>query len=169
MARTKPNTLVITTANQAEEAMLSLARLTRKIKAIELDAQENIDTIKTNAVNEMEPLKATIKELGDAVCTYATLNKDQLFKGRKSLETPYGVFGWRKATKLLTIAKMNLSDVLERLRELNIMEAIKTKESVDKTVMRDWTDAKLQSVGMRRVVSDEFFLEPNDENVGGES
>lgn len=169
MARSKPKTLVIADANQADEAMLSLARLTRKIKAIELDAQENIDFIKKNSASEMEPLKASIKELGDALCTYATLNKDQLFKGRKSLETPYGVFGWRKATKLLTIAKMTLSDVLERLRELDITDAIKTKESVDKTAMRDWTDAKLQSVGMRRVVSDEFFLEPNDENVGGDA
>ena len=170
MARTKPNTLVITTGNQADEAMLSLARLARKIKGIELDAQENIDVIKANAANEMEPLKVTKKELENALCAYATMNKDQLFtKGRKSLETPYGAFGWRKATKLLTIAKMNLADVLERLRELDITDAIKTKESVDKTAMRGWTDAKLQTVGMRRVVSDEFYIEPNDDNVGGEA
>ena len=169
MARSKPNTLVITTANQAEEAMLSLARLSRKMKAIELDAKENIDVIKENAVAEMEPLKATRKELENAICAYATTNKDQLFNGRKSLETPYGLFGWRKATKLLTVAKMNLVDVLERLRELDITDAIKTKESVDKTAMRDWTDAKLQSVGMRRVSKDEFFIEPNEEALGGDA
>lgn len=169
MARSKPNTLVITTANQAEEAMLQLCRLGRKVKVIELDAQENIDQIKANATAEMEPLKASRKELENALCTYATVNKDQLFKGRKSLETPYGAFGWRKATKLLTIAKMTLAGVLERLHELDITEAIKVKESVDKTAMREWTDAKLQSVGMRRVVSDDFYIEPDESQLGGEA
>jgi phage host-nuclease inhibitor protein Gam len=168
MARSKPNTLVITTANQAEEAMLSLARLSRKMKGIELDAKENIDIIKENAVAAMEPLKATRKELENAICAYATTNKDQLFNGRKSLETPFGLFGWRKATKLLPLAKRTLADVLERLRELDITEAIKTKESVDKAAMRDWSDAKLESVGMRRQIKDDFFIEPNEESLGGE-
>lgn len=169
MARTKPKTEIIADAKQAEAAMLELAHLGRRIKAVEIDAQENIDQIKANAVEEMEPLKADKKRLEDALCTFATLNKDQLFSDRKSRETPYGVYGWRKATKLLTIAKMTLNDVLERLRELNITEAIKTKESVDKTAMREWPEARLQSVGMRRVSKDEFFIEPNEDSVGGEA
>jgi phage host-nuclease inhibitor protein Gam len=169
MARSKPKTLVIVNAKQAEAAMLELAHLGRRIKAVELDAQEIIDQVKANAAAEITPLQADRKELEDALCTFATMNKGKLFKDRKSRETPYGVFGWRKATKLLTIGKIKLADVLERLRELNLKEAIRVKESVDKTALADWPDARLESVGMRRVSKDEFFIEVNEESVGGEA
>lgn len=167
MARSKPKTMVIADPKQAEAAMMELARLSRQIKAVEIDAQENIDQIKANAVQQMEPLKSDRKALEDALCVYATLNKDELFKRRKSLETPYGLFGWRKATSLLTASKVKMADVLERLRELNIKEAIKVKESVDKTAMREWPDSRLETVGMRRVTKDEFFIEVAEDNVGG--
>lgn len=170
MARSKPKTMVVADPKQAEAAMLELAHLGRRIKAVEIDAQENIDQIKANAAAEMEPFQAGKKALEDALCTYATLNKDKLFnKGRKSRETPYGVFGWRKATKLLTLPKVVLADVLERLRELNIREAIRVKESVDKTALADWPDSRLETIGMRRVTKDEFFIEVAEDSVGGEA
>jgi phage host-nuclease inhibitor protein Gam len=169
MARSKPKAKVIADAKQAEAAMLELAQLGRQINAVEIDAAENIDLIKANAAAEMEPLKARQKELGNSLCIYATLNKDQLFKARKSQKTPYGVFGWRKATKIKPIPKMTLAQVLERLQELDIREAIAVKESVNKEAMRGWQDSKLKTVGMRRVVSDEFFIEPAEEELGGEA
>ncbi len=168
MARSKPKTTVVADPKRAEAAMLELAHLGRKIRAVEIDAQENIDQIKANATAEMEPLKKARKALEDALCTYATLNKNELFKERKSKETPYGVFGWRKATKLLTISKMKLTDVLERLHELNITEAIRRKEEVDKAAMADWPDSRLQTVGMRRVSKDEFYIEIAEDNLGGD-
>ncbi|WP_285907990.1 host-nuclease inhibitor Gam family protein [Pseudodesulfovibrio pelocollis] len=168
MARLKPKTTVIADKAQAEAAMMELGGLGRDITAIELDAQENIDLIKANAVAEMEPLQVRKKELEDALCTYATLNKGKLFKERKSLETPFGVFGWRKATRLLTASKVTLADVLERLRELGIREAIRTKESVDKTVLADWPDSRLEGVGMKRVSKDEFYIEIHEDTLGAD-
>ncbi len=164
--RSKPKTTVVSDQKQAEAAMLELAGLSRQIMGIGIDAQDRIDSIKKNAKDEMEPHQGRKKALEDALCTYATLNKNQLFSKRRSCETPFGVFGWRKATKLLTIAKMNLNMVLERLRELNIREAIKVKESVDKTAMQGWPDSRLESVGMKRVTTDEFFVEVADESLG---
>ena len=168
MARLKPTPTVIADKAQAEAAMMELAHLHRRLKALELDAQENIDLIKANAVAEMEPLQRERKSLEDALCTFATLNKSELFKGRKSRETPYGVFGWRKATKLLTLGKIKMVDVLERLRELNITQAIRVKESVDKTAMADWPDSRLEAVGMRRVSTDEFYIEIHEDTLGAD-
>lgn len=168
MARSKPKTLVIADPKQAESAMMELAGLARSVKAVEIDAQETIDQIKLNAKNEMEPLLGRKKDLESALCTYATLNKCELFDKRRSRSTPFGDFGWRKATKLIPMAKLKLADVLERLRELNIREAIRIKESVDKTAMVDWTDSRLEGVGMRRVTKDEFFIEIVEDNVAGD-
>lgn len=169
MARTKPKAEVIADAKQAEAAMLELAQLGRQINAVEIDATGNIDLIKANAAAEMEPLKARQKDIGKSLCLYATLNKDKLFKDRKSQKTPYGVFGWRKATKIKPIPEMNLAQVLERLQELDIKEAITVKESVNKEAMRGWPDSKLKTVGMRRVTGDEFFIEPVEEELGGDA
>ena len=162
MARSKPKATVVASEQQAVTVMLELAGLARDVKRIEIDAQENIDLIKENAAQELEPLQQRRKELEAALCTFATLNKAELFKGSKSRETPFGIYGWRKSTKLLTLPKIKLGDVLERLRELNIMEAIRRKEDVDKTVLAGWTDSKLESVGMRRTVNDVFYIDVKD-------
>lgn len=162
MARSKPKATVITTEKQASAAMQELAELTRGIKRIEIDAQETIDQIKSNAAEEKEPLLARAKELGAALCSFATVNRDQLFGKRKSLSTPFGTYGWRKATTLKTLAKITVADVLARLRELDLVSAIRTKEEVDKTAMADWTNSKLKSVGMGRVTKDEFYVDVKD-------
>jgi phage host-nuclease inhibitor protein Gam len=168
MARFKPKTTVVADSKQAEAAMCELAVVCRQIKSIEIDAKENIDLIKANASAEMEPLLDRKKELGNALGTYATLNKDKLFTKRKSVETPFGIFGWRKTTKLTTASKVTLADVLERLKKLGIREAIKTEESVDKSAMADWPDTRLKTVGMRRLVEDKFFADPKEDTLGAD-
>jgi phage host-nuclease inhibitor protein Gam len=146
--------------------MLELAQLHRDAERIRLDTEENIDQIKENARAEMEPILARKKTLEDAICTFATLNKGELFRQRKSLDTPYGPYGFRKSTKLQTMPKVKLQDVLDRLQELNITEAIKVKRSVDKESMREWPEPRLETVGMRRVSKDEFFIEVTDSGLG---
>lgn len=166
MARIKPNAVMVKDVKGAEAVMLELAQLGRDAERIRLDAEENIDLINENASKEMEPIRARKKELEAALCTYATLNKCELFSKRKSVETPYGPYGFRKSTKLLTLPKLKLSDVLERLQELDITEAIKVKRSVDKEAMREWPDSKLETVGMRRTSKDEFYIETSESSLG---
>jgi len=161
VARLKPRTRIIADVKQAEAAMHELASLSREVAAIDLDAQEAMDQIKKNARAEMEPLQARRKELEGALCTFGELNKGELFSRKRSVETPFGAYGFRKSTKLLTAAKVTLGMVLERLKELNIKDAVRVKESVDKEALREWPEERLEAVGMRRVVKDEFFIEVN--------
>ncbi|MBI9081732.1 MAG: host-nuclease inhibitor Gam family protein [Pseudodesulfovibrio sp.] len=169
MARSKPTTTVVADVKQAEAAMLELAQIGRDYERVRLNAEEEIAQVKENTRNEMGPLLDRRKKLEDAICTFATLNKVELFSKRKSLDTPYGLYGFRKSTKLQTLPKIKLSDVLERLRELSITEAIKVKSSVDKEAMRDWPDSRLETVGMRRISNDEFFLEVSRDALGDEA
>jgi phage host-nuclease inhibitor protein Gam len=159
MARRKTTTRIIADERQAEAAMRELAALGRQIAAIDLDAQEALDQVKANAKDEMQPLQDRRKELENALCTFCELNKGELFSRKRSKETPFGVYGFRKSTKLLTAAKVTLGLVLERLKELNLTDAIRVKESVDKEAMREWPEERLEAVGMRRKSTDEFFVE----------
>lgn len=165
MARSKPKTEVVADAKQAEAAMVELAALRRDMGRVRLDAEEAIEEVKQNARKKVEPILTRTRELENALCTYATLNKVELFSKRKSIDTPFGTYGFRKSTKLQTMPKIKLADVLERLRELDIMAAVKVKRSVDKDALKDWTDARLESVGMRRVITDEFYVDPRSEDT----
>ena len=168
MARVKPQAHVVADTKQAEAAMLELAQIGREIERVKLDAEETIAQVKRNASKEMEPLQERHKQLADALCTFSTLNKSELFNKKRSLATPYGPYGFRKSTKLQTMPKIKLADVLERLLEPNISEAIKVKRTVDKEAMREWPDSRLETVGMRRVSKDEFFLEIAKDALGDE-
>ena len=159
MARSKPKTIVIADEVSAEATMLELAHLGRKADQVKLDAEKHIDQVKENARMELEPIQNRQKELENALCTFATLNKDQLFSVRKSIDTPYGPYGFRKSTKLKTLPRLKMADVLNRLQELDIKEAVKVKHSVDKEAMRDWPDSRLETVGMMRVINDEFYVD----------
>lgn len=165
MTRAKPRPVVIADLNQAEGAMAELAEIARNLVGIEAEMNQAIDQAKTRASNLADPLKARKKALEHALGTFGQLNKAELFRRRKSLEMAFGIIGFRKATKLLTQPKVTLAMVLEKLREYGFAEAIRTKQSVDREAMREWPDERLETVGMRRVSSDEFFIEIKTEDL----
>ncbi len=168
MSRTKPKATIINGLKQAEGAVAEIASLDRQIKAVELDMQETVDQVKAHAKADAEPLQRERKALADAVATFAALNKTDLFKKKKSLDLGFGTIGFRLVTKLATLPKFTLEKVLEKLHDYGHADAIRVKESVDKEAMRAWSDEKLETVGMRRKVEDEFFLEIPEEQLGTE-
>jgi len=165
MPRSKPRALVIADLKQADAALTELARLERDLAEIEAGMNEKVDQIKTAAGNRAAPLQARRKELGAALATFGELNKTELFGRRRSLERPHGVIGFRRSTKLLTLPKLTLAMVLEKLKDYGFDDAVRVKEAVDKEAMRDWPEQKLETVGMRRVSKDEFFIEVKTEEL----
>jgi len=168
MARRKPKATVIS-LKEAEAALGELARLERDLTAVECELNEGIDRLKAEAAAKAKPLHARRKELETALATFAQLNKGELFRRRKSLELAFGTIGFRRSTKLVPRPKLTLAMVLEKLREYGFREAIRIKESVDKEAMRDWPDERLELVGLRRKITDEFFIELKTEEIGGKS
>ena len=169
MARTKPKAMVIADMKQAEAALGRLAQLDRQLRSVDIDLQETIDQAKANAKAEADPLRLRRKELADALCAFATVNKADLFGKKRSLDLAFGTIGFRRATKLVTKAKVTLAMVLEKLRDYGFTDAIRTREAVDKEAMRGWSDDKLESVGMARRVDDDFFIEVPEELLGEEA
>jgi len=165
MPRRKPRTHIIADLKQAEAALSEIAEIERTITSHEAHMNETIDKAKADAKALCAPLVSRRKELADALATYATLHKTELFANRRSLDLGFGQIGFRKVTKLMTQPKITMASVLERLRDLNFTEAIRSKESVDKEAMREWPEERLATVGMRRMSSDDFFYEIDQEAV----
>lgn len=166
--RIKPQGEIITTVDQAKVAMAELAHIERSLAAIEADMNDNIDTIKRNADAEAAPHQERKKELATALNGFAEVNRAELFTKRKSLELPHGVIGFRQSTSIVAKAKVKMAQVLEKLKDLQWNEAVKVTEAVNKEVMREWTDGKLEAIGMERKQADQFFIDISAEALKGE-
>ncbi|MFV0421329.1 host-nuclease inhibitor Gam family protein [Oleidesulfovibrio sp.] len=169
MSRTKPKTHIIGSLQGMEAALAEMADIDRSIARHTADMNEVMDKAKADSKAQCEPLLQRRKALEDAVATFATLHRSELFDKKKSRDLGFGIVGFRKVTKLLTLPKITLGNVLERLHDLGFTSAIRTKESVDREVMREWPEERLHTVGMRRVSEDEFYIEIASEELAREA
>lgn len=158
--RIKPKA-TITNLDRADEALQRLAAIDREQKLITQALNEQVDALKASARAQLEPLDAQRKDLENDLGVFAVTNKAEFFgeHRNRSQDLTFGIIGFRRATRLLARHKMTWGAVLERLISMDLFEAIRTKREVDKTAMADWSDEKLEAVGVRRETSDEFYIE----------
>lgn len=164
MARSKPNPHIVESREQAEGTMAEVAAIDRKLKALKLVMNEEIDAAKDKAARNSAPLEARRKELESGLAVFATLNRKDLFPdGTKSLDLGFGVIGFRASTKIVQQNNISAAITLERLHQFGFLEGIRTKEEVNRDAMTDWTAEKLETVGLRRQKSDGFFVDVKED------
>ncbi len=166
MARSKPNPHIVESREQAEGTMAEIAALDRKLAALTVSMNKELDAAKEKAAQAAAPLAARRKELESGLAVFAVLNRKELFPdGAKTLDLGFGVVGFRASTKIVQQNNINAEMTLERLRKFKFLEGIRTKEEVNKDAMTAWTDEKLETVGLRRQKSDGFFVEVKEDAV----
>ncbi len=162
--RSKPQPLVIGDLAQADEALRQLAEIAREAALIDQGLNEQVDTLKAAAKQQLEPLTAARKRLEDALAVFGIQHKDELFPERKrSQELTFGILGFRRSTSLRLLAKHTWAMVLKRLQDLGQTGGIRTRHEVDKDALRGWTDGALENVGVKRETTDEFYIELKQE------
>jgi phage host-nuclease inhibitor protein Gam len=135
-------------------ALRDIGLIERELEDINTDLNKQTAKLKSDAEKRAKPLKAKIKELTTRVKAYAEYNRDDLFDGRKSIELTFGMFGYRKSTKI-SIRK----STLELLEKLKLNEFIRIKKEPDKEKMAEMSNETLAQVDAVRKVSDAFFCE----------
>jgi phage host-nuclease inhibitor protein Gam len=164
--RIKPKAVIVADAPQAEAALAEMAELDLTMELHTVEMNEAINAAKASAKAACAPLETRRKELEQALASYAELNKATLFKARKSLDLGFGVLGFRLSTCVKTVSKATTWEmVLQKLKDFGFAEAIRIQESVDKDVLRTYPDERLATVGVKREVTDVFFIEINKEAV----
>ena len=164
MSRKKPEVIEpIGDLAAANAALGEIAAIQRRLAGIEQGMNEAIDHAKKTAEAEAAPLAARVKALEGGLQAFAALGKGALFADRRSVELAHGQFGFRRATSLKTLTKITWDMVLGKLRELG--QGVRTKEEVDKEALREWTDERLELVGVRRVETDAFWYEVAREDL----
>lgn len=165
MARIKPTPHIVGNIPQAEAALAEIAALDRKLDSISNELNAEIDAAKDTANQKSAGLLGRRKDLADALATYATLNKSDLFRDKKSLELAFGIMGFRQSTQIAQVTRITQAMTLEKLHEYAFMDAIRTKEELNKDIVAGWPDERLELVGLKRRQLDTFFIEIKAENV----
>lgn len=157
--------LIIGSLERADSALREMCSLQRQLDENENALNEALDTLKHNAAEKAAPLLARQKALMSAMGVYAKLNRKKLFAERKSLDRPFGVFGFRQATKIQQVRGVSAERSLELLKENGIQGGIRIKEELDKDAMKGWPDERLELIGLARKSGNKFFVELKQETL----
>ncbi|WOE69117.1 host-nuclease inhibitor Gam family protein [Hydrogenimonas thermophila] len=166
MARSKPKLEIakITSLREADEVLHRIADLRAEIRKHEADADIAVNRVKEELKQKVEPLLKNIEALEKSLAVYSEYNKEDLFRDKKTIELTFGLFGFRQSTSI-SVKK----DTLELLKQHGFNEAIKIKETVNKEIMREWSDERLSLVHAKRVVKDLFWIETKENDVETQS
>lgn len=160
MARYKPNQAKLETIEDVDLALKEIGLLEKELEAIDADAHKAISVAKEAAKKKGEPIRKRILEISSRIGAFAEYNKDELFKDKKTVELTFGIFGFRKSTSISV--KKTTIDLLQKLK----MDAfIRVKLEPDKEKMADLDDETLSQVDAVRKVKDDFFCQPNKEEI----
>lgn len=165
MARKKPSTnnlFPVRDLNEANEALREMAALKRDLESVNADMNDRIDQAKLDAEVKAAPIQTRMKAIENGLLAYAEMNKDDLFKKKRSVDLDFGKIGYRRSKEVKAQPKKTLASILEKLKSLGFSEGIRVKESVNKDVLRDWPEERLAMVDARIVEKDTFWLEPDE-------
>ena len=160
MARYQPAQSKLGTIEDVDLALKEIGLLERELEVIDAEAHKQISEAKEKAAEKGEPLRKRIAEVSAKIGAFAEYNKDELFKDKKSIELTFGVFGFRKST-CVSVKKTTV----ELMQKLGLTSYLRVKTEPDKERMAELDDDALSQVDAVRKVKDDFFCEPNKEEV----
>lgn len=158
--RVKP-ALQISAINSLDEADAVLAEIAgrkRQIVLFEIRLKEEVDKLKAECAANCEPIKQGIAEREQALIQFGISRREELFRGRKSLNLNFGTIGFRASSTLKTVKKLTWERVLGLIKEKGL-PCVRVKEEVDKEALRALAPEKLADVGCKLEQTDDFFYE----------
>lgn len=166
MGRAKQQTIVIETRDDADRALQRIGELRRAIAGEEKDANDDMDEIRKDLVNDTAPWRESLAQNEAALAAWAEANKEELFKDPRSIELNWGRVGFRWTPwKIKFLNKLKVETIIEKLRANKMAHLIHTVESVNKEKALNYDNETLAPLGMKKAHTDEFFYEVKAEEV----
>ena len=161
MGRTKSNGIILKSLDDADKTLQKLCEIESQLESIDNTADEEIAKIKERAAAEGKSLRDQKKALVTSLEAYAAYYREELFKDRKSLERPFGIFGYRKAPDSIRVSK----ETADLLKQHGFEECLRVKIEPDKEAMLSLDNETLEKVGAARREKEDFFVETKRELV----
>ena len=155
MSRTKSSGIILKTLDDADKTLQRLCEIESRLEIIDNAANEEIAKIKESAASEGKALREQHKAGIQALEAYAAYYRADLFKERKSLERPFGVFGFRKAPDSVRVTK----ETADLLKKNGLDQYLRVKIEPDKEAMLSLSEDTLALVRASRASKEDFFVE----------
>ena len=150
--------IAVTGWRHADELLREMGNAQLAIQAAEASAAETINEAKACLTIATKPHHEQIKTLTLSLEAFATHSRHD-FEGKKSKDLTFGSLGWRM-TKSISVSTKYTLELIKQVFKGRAKRYIHIKETPDKDALAKLNDDKLASVKARRIVKDDFFVEP---------
>ncbi len=174
MAKKMKQQSTLTSIDDATNVMRQLKEIELELHSIQTKANARILTIQEELAERVGPLAERRLGLETDLRLYAEQNRSALFVQRKTITTPFGVFGFRQMPPSVELVMRKAEDVVSAMRAAGKRwkDFLREKVSIDKPAIKSayddgrLTDADLQMVGLRITSSEEFGYAIDRQELG---
>ncbi len=150
--------IAVTGWRHADELLRQIGDAQLAIQAQEAEAAGIINKTKEHLAEAAKPLHEQIKILTLRLEVFAAHSRHD-FEGKKSKDLTFGTLGWR-LSKSIRIKKDATLELIKQVFKRRAKRFIHVTEKPDKEALAKLTDEELATVKARRIVKDDFFVEP---------
>jgi len=161
--------------DEVNETLKRIGQIERDRNLVRDAMTERIETAKTKAQKELDPLELEHKELASALEQFAAHHKEEFEKAPRSRKLMFGKIGFHKTPgKFKPLKKWNWNQVVEKLLELGKKQYIRVKQEIDKEALEkaykenQLSDDSLEVYGLKWVTDDEFYFELFEDDINRE-
>lgn len=165
MARTKiKETPVFKTWEDVDNALKEIAEAELDLVDIEGEMNKQIQGIKLTATQEAKPIHDRINSIGKDIKAFVEEHRNELDGKTKSLN--FGKTGFRMSTKVvLPKAKEKLATIIKSLKARKMNDCIVVNETINKDVLKKYTEDEILRVGAALKKEDTFWYETDREKL----
>ncbi|EAK9946019.1 host-nuclease inhibitor protein Gam [Campylobacter lari] len=146
-------------------ALKKIAELSVKIEKINGDVTLACNEIKEAHAGEIKVLSDELKYMEQCISTFCENNKHE-FAEKRSKEFTFGKVGYRISENVpLPRVKEKLEALVKAFKSYGLNDCISYKEELNKDAIVGLEDSTLVKLGLKRVVKDNFRIEPRIESL----
>lgn len=143
--------------DDVDETMKQAAECERVMSDLNNNMNMELDEIKRRYADLAKPVQEKIDHYSADICQYVTEHRGDM--AGKTKELNFGRTGFRISTKLRYNKGIKSADVIAALQRLNLMDCVKTTQTVIADSLKKKSLEVLDSVGAYLDRKDEFWFE----------
>ena len=165
MSRTRiKNQPVLKNWNEVDAALKEIAEKEILIEEIEGEMNKQINGIKISSGLEAKPHQDRISKLGNDVKEFVTEHKEEIEGKTKTLI--FGKTGFRLSTSVsIPRAKDKVEAIIKSLKIRKMTDCINVVESVNKEVLKKYSEEEIIKIGGKLKKEDVFWYETAREKL----
>ena len=146
-------------------ALKKIAELSVKIEKINGEVTLACNEIKEAHSGEIKVLSDELKYIEACISTFCENNKHE-FAEKRSKEFAFGKIGYRISKSVsLPRVKEKLEALIKSFKSYGLNYCITYKEELNKDAIVELEDSTLVKLGLKRVIKDNFRIEPRIESL----